>query len=431
MSKSKDINRRDFFRGAAIGSLGLAMAVEEINAYALPGAQAADEKPGPPVNCAVIGLGPQGRDIMTSLAKMGNAPIVAICDTYDAAAFVKRAQDIAPKADFTKDYRQVLSNRNVKAVFVATPSHKHKQIVLDALQAGKHVYCEAPLAVDLAEARDIARAAMGASAFFQSGLQYRNNKMHTHVASFMKSGVLGRAVVGGRAQFHRRMTWRFPHGTPERDRELNWRLARATSNGLLGEIGIHQLDIASWYLGALPVSVVGFGGIIQYSDGRDVPDTVQVIVEYPKNIRFNYTATIVNSFDGAYEVFYGSDMAVYVRDQRGWMFKEAKSPVLGWEVYAKKDTMQIGDDATGTGIALVADATKLIALNKEPSKVGTDVSKTALYQSCMAFLDSIRANKKPACGPLEGYIATMISAKANEAALTGSKIVFQKDWFTL
>ncbi len=409
-------------------TVAMAMGAEELFAEPAP----EEEKPsGPPVPCGVIGLGPQGREILASLAKLGTAPVVAVCDTYTVPAYLKRATEIAPNATVHNDYRKLLDQKDVQAVFVATPSHKHKQIVLDALAAGKHVYCEAPLAVDPGEAKEIAKAGVAAKTVFQSGLQYRANKQHQHVLGFMRAGVLGH-VAEGRAQWHKKMSWRRAAPTDERERELNWRLYKATSSGLCGEIGIHQFDTATWFLKALPVSVLGYGSIRHWTqDGMEVPDTVQVVLEYPDNVRYFYDATLANSFDGSYDVFMGSDSALMIRDQRAWMFKETDSPLLGWEVYARKDKLGIGEDTTGTGIALVADATKLIAQGKQPGEVGQDVTKTALYQALSAFLDSIHTGKKPAAGPLEGYQATLIASKAHEAVMTGSKITFQKEWFDL
>lgn len=432
MSKKDHLNRRDFLKGITATSLGLALAVEEIVADAQGTTTRTEDRPtGPPIHCAVIGLGAQGRDILAALAKMDNAPTVALCDNYTAPGYIKRATDIAPKAAFHSDYRRVLEMPTVQAVFVATPSHRHKQIVVDALAAGKHVYCEAPLASHVEEAREIARAGLAAKTLFQAGLQYRANKQHNHVLNFMRSGVLGRAC-GGRAQWHKKGTWKRGAPTPERGRELNWRLYKETSSGLPGEVGIHQLDIASWYLKALPVSVIGFGGVLHWTqDGMQVPDTIQCLLEYPNNVRFFYDATLVSSFDGAYEMFMGSECAVLLRDQRAWMFKEADSRLLGWEVYARKDKMGVGEEVSGTGIALVADATKLLAQGKEPSKVGADVTKTALYRSLDAFLECIRTNKKPVAGPLEGFQANVVAAKTHEAVMTSSKVVFQKEWFTL
>jgi len=300
------------------------------------------------------------------------------------------------------------------------------------------------------EAREIARAGKGAKSVFQSGLQARCNLQALHVGRFVHSSALGK-ITESRAQWHTKTTWRSANPAPEREAELNWRLKRETSPGLTGEVGIHQIDTASWYLKSQPLSVAGYGGILLYNDGRDVPDTVQCVVEYPRNVRLTYDATLTNSFDGAYELFMGSDAAIILRDQRAWMFKEADASQLGWEVFARKDEMIIGDVGAGsgiklgTGIALVADATKQLALGKQPGEVGTDVTRTSLYQAIEGFLKSCQKGERVAAkektdtdpnpplvpGAVEGYEATMVGIKANEAVLSGGKVVFQADWFTL
>jgi len=405
--------------------------LEELTALTNEPARPPDKPSGPPVNCAIIGLGPQGREILAVLAKLGNAPVVALCDSYTAPAFLKRATEIAPHAAVQADYRKVLEQKDVQAIFVATPSHLHKQIVLDALAAGKHVYCEAPLATDIDEARVIAKAAASAKTAFQAGLQNRANQMHRHVLTFMRSGVLGHAA-GVRGQWHKKTSWRRAAPSPERERELNWRLYKATSSGLPGEIGIHLFDVANWFLNALPLSVIGFGATHHWKqEGMEVPDTIHCILEYPNNILFSYEATLVSSFEGEYQVFLGSDTSLLLRDLRAWMFKETDSPLLGWEVYARKERLAAGEDTLGVGIALVADATKLLAQGKEPAKVGADVTKSALYQAINAFIDSIRTGKPPVVGPLEGLQATIVARTAHDAVMTGNKIVFQKEWFHL
>ena len=99
---------------------------------------------GPKVKIAVIGLGSWGREIVNTLARQEQAEIAAICDTY--APFVRRCSSLAPSAAQVEDYKTLLDNKDIQAVVVATPTHQHKDIVLAALKAGKHVYCEAPLA---------------------------------------------------------------------------------------------------------------------------------------------------------------------------------------------------------------------------------------------------------------------------------------------
>ena len=111
----------------------------------------------------------------------------------------------------------------------------------------------------------------------------------------------------------------------------------------------------------MPTAVTGFGSINFWKDGRDVPDTVQAVLGVPGGrFRFIYHATLANSFDGEYELLYGSDAAVMMRDSKAWMFKEVDSPLLGWEVYAAKETFY-----KETGIALVADASKAKPQNEE------------------------------------------------------------------
>ena len=210
---------------------------------------------------------------------------------------------------------------------------------------------------------------------------------------------------------------------------------KAISPGLIGEVGIHQIDVASWFLNKKPVAVSGFGGVLAWNDGRQVPDTVQAVIEYPGGVRLSYDATLANSFDGAYELFQGTDAAVMLRDVRAWMFKEPDATALGWEVYAFKE--KIGDE---TGIALVADATKLLAAGKEPGKNrDTDPKRTPLYFACEWFANSIRNFGKPknddspeknwSSGYQEGYDATVIALKANEAVTTGTRIAFTKEMF--
>ncbi|MGV3724560.1 MAG: Gfo/Idh/MocA family oxidoreductase [Actinomycetota bacterium] len=454
MTHENDLSRRNFLRGATVGALGAAFLMDNVaaNAQAEKATPAAaDQLTGAPVNIAVIGLGPRGREILAALAKVGPvAQVTTLCDKFSTPIFNKRAAAVTPKAKLVTDHKAVLADKTIQAVFIATPTHQHKQIALDAIAAGKHVYCEAPLAHTVEEARAIATAAKAAKTLFQPGLQGRCNLQALHVEHFVRSQALGK-IVEARAQWHNKTSWKFVYPTKERENELNWRLSKENCAGLLGEVGIHQIDTTSWYLRERPVAVTGYSANMLYDDGRTTPDTVQCIVEYPGKVRMLYDATLTNSFDAGYETFIGTDAAVMLRDQRAWMFKEADAGQLGWEVFARKDDMIIGDVAAGsgvklgTGIALVADATKQLALGKQPGTVGTDVTKTSLYQPIEGFLKSCQKGERvPAKEPTktdakpplvpgaeEGYEATVVAIKANEAALTGSRVAFQPEWFTL
>lgn len=444
-TEPNDFNRRDFIKGGSMATLMALLGGVELTAQTVP-APAEDTSDRPKLKCGVIGFGNWGREITSTLGRLPHAEVAMVCDNYDPT--LKRAAKAAPRAKAVKDFRRILDAAEIQAVLIATPSHLHKDIAVAALQAGKHVYCEAPLASTIDDARAIAKAAKAApQQLFQAGLLYRSDPQRHFLLPFIRSGALGRTVMA-RAQWHKKQSWRGTSPNPAREQEMNWRLSHATSAGLLGEYGIHQVDSASWFIGARPLSVTGFGSVLFWKDGREVPDTIQAMFEYPNGVNLIYHATLANSFDSEYEMYYGSDAAVMLRDGKAWMFKEVDAPLLGWEVYANKDSFY-----KETGIALSANATKL---NKGGGKPGEADTPTPLFSALDAFATNAREvgaavedfklsydikdvtalreylasiRMQPAAGYQEGLDAAIIGIKANEAVLKGQKISLSKDLF--
>src|SRR5688500_2312305 len=174
-----------------------------------------EKEVGNTVKCGVIGLGARGREIVSTLTRLKQAEVSAVCDKY--AAFMRRGTSLAPKAKALEDYRKVLDDKEITSVLIATPTHQHKDIVKEALQAGKHVYCEAPLAHTMEDARAIAQAARAATKqIFQAGLQMRSDPQRHFLLPFIRSGALGNLAMA-RAQFHKKQSWRTP--SPNQDRE--------------------------------------------------------------------------------------------------------------------------------------------------------------------------------------------------------------------
>jgi len=416
------IDRREFLKGAA-ATVALLMSAEGLG---LADVAATGTAPaGPAVKTGVIGLGQWGKEILSKISTVPSVQVTAICDTYEN--YLTRAAKIAPNAKTFSDYKQLLASPDVEAVIIATPPHQHKEIVLAAIQADKHVYCEAPLASNIEDAKAIALAGQSSKKIFQAGLQGRTNPLYEHISKFVKSGALG-TPAEAYAQWNKKLNWKRMAPTPEREKEINWKIFKQTSPGLVGEVGIHSLDLASWYLKALPVSVTGFGSIINWNDGRDVPDTVQCVLEYPGGIRMVFMASLVNSFSNTYTLFQGSDSALLMRENRGWMIKEADSALIGWEVYARKETVF---DESGA-ICMIADATKILKAGKEPGKDDSvDPTREPLYVAFESFAKSVRDGSKPAAGALEGYQAAVVALKANEAILSGTKVAYDPSLFEL
>jgi predicted dehydrogenase len=442
-------DRRDFLKGGSMAALVSMLGGVEMRAPAQD-APAAAKPPAFKVNIAVIGLGPWGRDITHTLLKLPEANVAALCDTYPA--MLRRMRRYAPDAKKVEDYKEILADKSIKAVCIATGSHQHKQIVIEALKAGKNVYCEAPLAHTIADAREICKAARESfGQVFQAGLNYRSDPQRHFILDFFWSGAAGNTVMS-RAQWHKKTSWRYASPSREREQNINWRLNKNLSPGLVGEMGIQQIDNNNWFLKRLPTAVTGFGSIMHWDDGRTVPDTVQAIFEYKDKGNFVYDAALTNSFDADYEMIYGTFAAIMMRGTKAWMFKEVDSPLLGWEVYARKDAFY-----RETGIALVANATKLVAARDEDAK-DEPYTNTPLAHSMGAFLhntnevdaavsnfketfgfldrDSVldylkSLNLKPAAGFQEGFESTVTVLKANEAVLKRSRIEYQPDWFKI
>ncbi len=443
-AESSDFNRRDFIKGSSAATLMALAGATQLVAPAVRGEDKPAEPTIVPLKVGVIGCGVWGRDILNTLARFPKAEVAAVCDTYPA--MVKRAKEAAPKAEAFSDYTKILENKEIPAVVIATPTHQHKEIVLAALKAGKQVYCEAPLAHTLEDAKAIAAAAKGAPfQYFQPGLGFRSDPQRKFLFDFVKAGAAGR-IVKARAQSNKKQPWRRTSPNPDREKELNWRLDAAVSAGLLGELSVHQIDNLTWLLNGRPTAVTGFSSLVHWTDGREIPDTVEAVFEFATGARVYTEATLANSFDSEYEILYGTDAAVMQRGNQAWMFKEVDAPMLGWEVYARKDMFY-----KEMGIALVMGASKLPPKTEKDGEAPNPFVGTPLYFGLEAFvynanvvnnavkdfiesfgaddkkamaeaLQAAVGNNKPAATWRDGFEATVLALKANEAALKKARL---------
>jgi predicted dehydrogenase len=230
-------------------------------------------------------------------------------------------------------------------------------------------------------------------------------------------------------------------------------LDKTLSTGLIGEVGCHSIDQACWFLNAKPTAVTGWGSLMLWTDdGRDMPDTVQTVLEFPKGIKMMYDATLCSSFDETYDMFYGSDATLMMRDGKAWMFKEPDAPMGGWEVYFPKDTFY-----KSTGIALPAGGSK--GLEGSKAAAPDPITSSPLYSALENFLRnandmnlaakeykeaygeedkdglvqhlSEKVHRRASAGYAEGLLATVISIKANEATLTNQRIPIKPEWYEL
>ncbi|MCH8333131.1 Gfo/Idh/MocA family oxidoreductase, partial [Candidatus Sumerlaeota bacterium] len=205
-AEKRETSRRDFLRLATAAGFAGSYAVSTL------GQEEIEERPpGPPVSCGVIGIGLHGRRLLTLLARMPEARVKATCELYEP--YRRRGVRMAPDATAYSDHDKLLKEADVEAVFVVTPTHLHREIVEAALAAGKHVYCEAPMASTIADARAIAEAAKGSDRIFTVGLQLRANPHYAHALTFLKVRAIG-ALVSDDSQFPVNSSWQRPVNNP-------------------------------------------------------------------------------------------------------------------------------------------------------------------------------------------------------------------------
>jgi predicted dehydrogenase len=355
----------------------------------------------------VVGAGRQGRALIGELQKIEGVTVIGVADSDS-----RRLDSGVRRASGAQGYASVadlLKAPGLDAVVIATPTHTHRAVAEPCFAAGKHVYLECPLAHTVEDCRAIAQAARRASGVVAAGLQGRSNPVYTLARGFFRSDSV-RDLVTVRAQSNQKTTWVSPSRDQDQWKQVNWKLDPDVSIGLPGEWGTQQFDVVHWYTGKYPVRVTGRGGIRLHNDGRTIPDTVALDFEFDDAAIFQYQATLANSYEGTYEVFYGSNAAIKLAWSHGWMFKEADAPTQGWEVYANRQ--QFHNDE---GITLIAEATKLAAQGK--LKEGVGLPYPPEYYALSNWINAISSKSTPACTIDEAARATLVGITAHQAVM--------------
>jgi predicted dehydrogenase len=418
------VSRREFLTGTAAITAALGVGLTRF-AEAQEKREAA-AKDARPVRCAFIGVGDQGYgvDFKAALSVPG-VQMAAVCDIYEP--FLQRALKDVPGAQGYKDYREVMDRKDIEAVLIATPLHMHAPIAAAALQSGKHVFCEKMMAYSIEDAKKMARAVRDSRKILQIGHQRRANIMYNHAWELIHDKKICGLITHVRAQWNRNGAWRkaIPPGMTERQR--NWRLYKEYSHGLMSELGTHQIHAVNWFLGAVPVAVVGMGGIDYWKDGRTVFDNVEVLFEYPNGVKLNYTSLTTNQFDGYYEQFMGKDGTLVISEERETptaFYKEPTATGPDWLTSAANPAQKGRHNETA--LKLDPQATK--KLTGPGIKIGEtttrgDVTNKSSYVLEMEdFFAAIRTGAPVSCDWKEALGCCVAAIKADEAMTKRARI---------
>ena len=298
------MNRKEFLSDC--GKMGLAGVALSL----FPWLESCTEKAKQEVNgekarIGIIGTGSRGVFHIKNLMTMANAEVVALCDVY--RPHLEDAAQYYPQAKLYEDYRQLLEDKNVQGVIIATPLYLHGRMTIDAMNAGKSVFCEKSMAFTLDEALEVynRRKELGSVLFI--GQQRLFDPKYVKAMSMIHEGVIGE-VVGVRNYWYRNNNWRREVPSPELERHINWRLYSDYSRGLMTELACHQLQNGSWAMGMLPQQVMGSGHLVYWGkeDERDVYDCVSAIFTYPNGVNMTFESIISNKHFGMGEQILGT-----------------------------------------------------------------------------------------------------------------------------
>lgn len=257
---------------------------------------------GKKARVAIIGTGSRGMYHIYNLLKIKHAEIVALCDNYPPN--LKTAAQLCPNARTFTNYKKLFENKDIDGVIICTPLNWHAPMVLDALDAGKHAFCEKAMALTMDECLAVYNAYLKTDKVLYFGMQRLYDEKYIKAIQMIHSGLIGE-VVGMRCHWFRNSDWRRPVPSPELERKINWRLYKESSAGLMTELATHQLEVTNWLMKRIPDSVIGMGDIVFWKDGREVNDSISLTYHYKNNVKNTYETLISNKFNGMGEQVLG------------------------------------------------------------------------------------------------------------------------------
>jgi predicted dehydrogenase len=363
-------SRRDFLRTAA----GAAAAAPVLLRAQQTPIRSQAVSPNERIGIALVGMGIRGQQDLRSALRTPGVEVAAVADVYDGRLTL--AKELCGQQVFTtRDYREVLARRDVDAVIVATPDHWHAQMAVDAMKAGKDVYVEKPMVQQLDEGLRVVDVSRQNQRIVQVGSQHTSSIVYAKARDLFRAGAIGelnlveawinRNSPTGAWQYSvppdaspQTIDWdRFLGRAPKRPfdpiRLFRWRNYRDYGTGIPGDLFVHLFTGIHFVLDAHgPTRVIASGGVRYWNDGRDVPDVMLALVDYPKTAAHPaFTLSLkVNFAEGAGDSyvfrFVGPDGVLTVGDNAVTLSRRQPPPEPGEtsDTFAKATRQQFIDE---------------------------------------------------------------------------------------
>ncbi len=460
----KKLDRRDVLKGlSTVPALGLfGYAWREQQQYQQATREASSPKPAAAgqvqeINVALLGAGAQGQVLTDSMLRIAGLRFRAVCDIwteYNQRRVVNTLRKFKHEVNAYEDYREMLDKeKDLDAVVIATPDFWHAEHAIACLKAGKHVYCEKEMSTTVEGARSMVLAARETGKLLQIGHQRRSNPRYLHCYNKLlgEAKLLGR-IVTVNGQWNRGVApdlgapdrYAIPearlkkYGFKDMHQFRNWRWYKGKGGGPIVDLGSHQIDIYSWFLGANPSYVIASGGNL-YHDPKthEWYDTVMVVYDYDTALgpaKAFYQTQTTNGSQGYYESFMGDQGTLLISESEvnyaGTLYRDPNAPA--WDEWVQKGYISAPKEqevkAKGESGA-IADVRESVA----PDQHLVPVSLRDPYHQphLQNFFDAVRGKAKLNCPSEVAFETAVAVLKVNEAVEAKSRLAFKPEEFRI
>lgn len=375
------------------------------------------------IRIGMIGVGSRGQDLLKQIVAVPNVEVVAMADVYTRR--FDEGKRVVPSIQSFGDHRQLLDMKDIDGVIVASPLHIHAKHFVDTIAAGKDLYAEKTMTWSIPEAERCLTAACNSDRVVQIGLQHESGGPFADTRQWLAQGIVGKVTMveswmsrntpHGQGQWIRQpaadctaanVNWKaFLNGRPDKGfdayRFMNWRLYWMFSGGNVTENMIHQI---AWIMSALdlplPSAAYMSGGIFSEKDGREVPDTIAVTLDFPTEMVVTWQSTFSNRRYGLGQKILGSDGTIeYVAGATDMVTGESEEQI---HYYPEKVNRPNGEAIAGNnrGVNHMANWVDCMRTRKTPnapvelgyrSAVAAHMSNIAYRQKRRVTLDEAKA----------------------------------------
>lgn len=345
-NRKADLARRAFLRNSA--GAGIALSLQRTAAASTKASSAASAQQtlgaNDRVRLGAIGTGGRTLSLLDALKKLPGNTHVAVCDVYEPR-LLQAAEVAGPGVKQFKDYRQLLDSKEIDAVVIGSPDHWHKQMTLDAIDAGKDVYIEKPISHSIEEGAQMVKAVESSKRVVQTGTQQRSWKHYIAGKQLVDAGKLGQITLV-RAYWYQNYTgkqapsdfaankldvraWLGPAReqvvTPEKYRR--WRWYWDFGGGALTDLMTHWIDVIQWYMETPAPKTVSAHGNLYAMVAWECPDTITCVLDYPKNYSVVYDGTMTSKIDDGGIEFRGTLGTLKInRERLAFYSEDSKNP---------------------------------------------------------------------------------------------------------